>query len=66
MSQTHTFPTLVPTLKRRRQRLRRLTDNKFAEIAARSPVDMAALDEMADLVLARLNRLDHEAEKHKR
>lgn len=60
MAQTFAFPgVLLP--RRRPHRAKRPVGNKFQEIANRSPRDMADLERLADLVLARLN--DHDRPK---
>lgn len=57
MAHTYVFPAPAPIL-RRPHRAKRTVASKFDEIAQRSPKDIAAFNELADLVLARLNDED--------
>jgi len=59
VAQRLAFPG-VGVFPRRPTRTTRPIGNKFQEIATRSPIDMRALDKLADLVLERLNKSDRE------
>lgn len=56
MAQVHEFPDKASDLPRRSHHAKRTLESKCQEIAQRSPSDRAALDTLADVVLARLNR----------
>lgn len=55
MAQVHEFPDNADPLPRHSHHAKRTLESKCQEIAQRSPSDRAALDTLADVVLARLN-----------